>query len=132
MEAHEALRRHEHVAGAHDHHDLELEPDGSRRLAQQAVVVVVVSTGSTVVVVVVSCEPATPVHVHSETAVSTLATIPIRRRNKVSNPRLLRACCMPPRNEAREMRAFSSRGVIGMFVIWVGEIISLPHSALAT
>jgi len=45
MEAHEALRRHEHVAGAHDHHDLELEPDGSRRLAQQAAVVVAIIAG---------------------------------------------------------------------------------------
>ena len=86
------------------------------------VVVVVVSTGSTVVVVVVSCEPATPVHVHSETAVSTLATIPIRRTR--------------PSQASRRHRCGVAQGsavrVLGDLRVNKGTPIgrSCPHSAV--
>ncbi len=75
MEAHEALRRHEHVAGAHDHHNLELEPDGTRRLAQQAAVVVAIIAGFLAVATFLSNEAVKEVITEETQAAETSARL---------------------------------------------------------
>lgn len=75
MEAHEALRRHEHVAGAHDHLDLELEPDGTRRLAQQAAVVVAIIAGFLAVATFLSNEAVKEVITEETQAAETSARL---------------------------------------------------------